>query len=72
MKFHYEDMDSLHEYISPDQLPPEYGGTAEVDYEGVIQNLLNRNAEISERLKFYNEDKTDDEEDDKDEDSDDD
>lgn len=46
-------MNSLHEYVSPDVLPAEYDGTANLDYDKLNKCLLGRHNEIFETLKFY-------------------
>ncbi|KAF5300277.1 hypothetical protein FQA39_LY11134 [Lamprigera yunnana] len=49
--FHYDSWESLHEHISPETLPSEYGGTGkDLDFQAANQHLFNWSSEIGERL----------------------
>ncbi|CAH0556803.1 unnamed protein product [Brassicogethes aeneus] len=51
VKFHYNDLDSLHSYIDPDKLPQEYGGYIKVDVEKLIQPVYDKDNEILESFQ---------------------
>lgn len=53
IKFHFENWPSLHEHISPDVLPKEYGGTgSDIDFEKLNQWLYDQDSKIGERMKY--------------------
>ncbi|XP_017771839.1 PREDICTED: clavesin-1-like [Nicrophorus vespilloides] len=54
VKFHYNDLDSLHNFIDPDSLPTEYGGKLNVNYEKLAEQLIARNNEIVEKIQYLN------------------
>ncbi|KAF5300275.1 hypothetical protein FQA39_LY11132 [Lamprigera yunnana] len=50
--FHFDDWESLHKHISPEILPPEYGGTGpEFNLKEINQWLYDNSAQIAENLK---------------------
>ncbi|GJQ82975.1 hypothetical protein Trydic_g15795 [Trypoxylus dichotomus] len=52
-KFHYNDLKPLLEDISPENLPKEYGGTLDVDFQALNADLLLKQKEIRENLEHY-------------------
>ncbi|KAJ8975595.1 hypothetical protein NQ317_004436, partial [Molorchus minor] len=55
VKFHFNDFDSLHEYVGPDVLPPEYGGTSKIDYKPSQQRVLDQSKQIAETFRINRE-----------------
>ncbi|XP_066141815.1 clavesin-2-like isoform X2 [Euwallacea fornicatus] len=54
IKFHFDDRDSLHEFIDPHILPPEYGGrNSDIDYKGIFRQLFEQNERIFESFRLY-------------------
>ncbi|XP_044266196.1 alpha-tocopherol transfer protein-like isoform X1 [Tribolium madens] len=53
IKFHFDDWESLHEYINPNELPPEYRGSAVIDYKECYRNLFKKNDEIVNNFRTY-------------------
>ncbi|XP_066251059.1 retinaldehyde-binding protein 1-like [Euwallacea similis] len=54
VKFHFGDRDSLHEFIDPHILPPEYGGrNSNIDYEDIFRQLFEQNERIFENFRMY-------------------
>lgn len=53
IKFHSNNWDSLHKYIDSSYLPPEYGGTADIDYDELNEEFLSKNKEIADKLDSY-------------------
>lgn len=53
MHFHYSNWESLHKFISPDVLPPEYGGTArDIDHDKQVQRTIyDRSVEIKKSVE---------------------
>jgi len=50
--FHFDDWESLHKHISPEVLPPEYGGKGpELNFQKLNQWLFDNNTKIYENLK---------------------
>ncbi|KAK5646337.1 hypothetical protein RI129_004801 [Pyrocoelia pectoralis] len=50
--FHFDDWESLHKHITPDVLPPEYGGTGpELNFEKLNQWLYDNSEQVAENLK---------------------
>ncbi|KAF2884154.1 hypothetical protein ILUMI_22013 [Ignelater luminosus] len=53
-KFHFNNWPSLHEYINPNVLPPEYEGNGpEIDFEKSLEMLLNQESLIGAKLMYY-------------------
>ncbi|XP_035907328.1 uncharacterized protein LOC118510046 [Anopheles stephensi] len=54
VRFHYSNWDSLHEYIQPEILPEEYGGTAgkQFDFESIHAQVLDRPNEFDRLLTY--------------------
>lgn len=51
--FHFDDWDSLHQHVSPDVLPPEYGGTAPFDPQQCYKDLFEKDAQIAMNLAHH-------------------
>lgn len=51
--FHFDDWDSLHQHVSPEELPPEYGGLATVDLEKCQKQLFENDAKIAANLAHH-------------------
>ncbi|KAB0797136.1 hypothetical protein PPYR_08130 [Photinus pyralis] len=50
--FHFDDWESLHKHITPDVLPPEYGGTGpELNFKKLNQWLYDNSEQVYENLK---------------------
>ncbi|KAF2901329.1 hypothetical protein ILUMI_04857 [Ignelater luminosus] len=53
-KFHYDNWPSLHEYISPDVLPAEYGGNGpDIDFQKSVETLFDQDSSIGAKLMHY-------------------
>ncbi|KAF2902287.1 hypothetical protein ILUMI_03895 [Ignelater luminosus] len=53
IKFHFGDWSSLHEHISPEVLPPEYGGRGPaINFEKLAEWFFDQDARIREYLKY--------------------
>ncbi|KAF2884155.1 hypothetical protein ILUMI_22014 [Ignelater luminosus] len=53
-KFHFDNWPSLHEYISPDVLPAEYGGDGpDINMEKSIQVLFDQDSSIGAKLIYH-------------------
>ncbi|KAF2902289.1 hypothetical protein ILUMI_03897 [Ignelater luminosus] len=52
-KFHFNNWNSLHEHISAEVLPPEYGGSGpDIDFEDLTKWLLDQEARIRKNLEY--------------------
>ncbi|KAF2902248.1 hypothetical protein ILUMI_03940 [Ignelater luminosus] len=55
VKFHFDDWSSLHQFIRPEVLPPEYGGSAEnIDFEQLYKWLFLQDSIIRKKLEYRN------------------
>lgn len=55
VKFHFDDWSSLHEFIKPDVLPSEYGGSGpDVDFNELNEWLFNQDSRIRKNLEYRN------------------
>ncbi|KAF2896824.1 hypothetical protein ILUMI_09350 [Ignelater luminosus] len=53
VKFHFNNWNSLHEHISADVLPPEYGGSGpDIDFEDLTKWLLDQESRIRKNLEY--------------------
>ncbi|KAJ3622359.1 hypothetical protein MTP99_002874 [Tenebrio molitor] len=51
--FHFDGLESLHDFIEPHNLLSEYGGTATLDFQDCYEKLYTKNLEIRENFKTY-------------------
>lgn len=53
MKFHFGDWSSLHKHISPEVLPPEYGGKGPaINFEKLAEWFFDQDARIRKYLEY--------------------
>lgn len=53
MKFHFNNRESLYEYIDKDCLPPEYGGNKTIDPNDCLKRLYEKNDQIAKSFKVH-------------------
>ncbi|KAJ8960657.1 hypothetical protein NQ314_006049 [Rhamnusium bicolor] len=55
VKFHFDDWNSLYEYIDREVLPPEYGGTNNMDFTKYREQVYQNNEEIANSFRINRE-----------------